>query len=112
MSTEILREQLYHLPTYLIDDRGSRPTGEISLFVRRLRLVQTPKATKIKAASDVWFFPDEDAMVAAIERYGLMELPAAADGDLTYVPGDFIVPGVRVEGEYGARIVAPEAVGA
>lgn len=105
--TEILREQLYHLPLFLIDNKWSKSTGECSLFVRRLRLVQTPKTTKIKAANNVWTFPDEDAMLAAIERYGLIELPEQADGDLTFVPGDFIVPGVKVEREYGAKIVAP-----
>ena len=104
---EILREQLYHLPLFLIDNKWKNSTGECSLFVRRLRLVQTPKRTWIKCANDVWAFPDEDSMLTAIERYGLIELPEQANGDLTFVPGDFIIPGAKVEREYGTRIVAP-----
>jgi hypothetical protein len=59
------------VPLFLIDNKWANSTGECSLFVRRLRLVQTPKRTWIKCANDVWTFPDEDSMLAAIERYGL-----------------------------------------
>lgn len=104
---DILREQLYYLPVYLIDDKQPDASGWCSLFVRRLRLVQTSKTVRIRCASDVWFFPNEDSMIDAIEQYEMRELPPEADADHTYVPGDFVVPGVRAEREYGVRIVAP-----
>jgi hypothetical protein len=107
--SETLREQLYHGHLYLIDDRPPNATGDCSLFVRRLRLVRTPKGNlHVKIAADVWTFPDEDSMLAAIERYDLHELPEKADGDPLFVPGDFAIPGAKVEREYGTRIVAPE----
>jgi hypothetical protein len=109
--TEILREQVYYLPTFLIDNKWAKSTGECSLFVRRLRLVQTPKSTKIKVANDVWTFADEESMADAIDRLSLVEMPKDAENDLTFVPGDFVVPGVKVEREFVKRIEQPaEAV--
>lgn len=107
--SETLREQLFYGNLYLIDDKPPNATGDCSLFVRRLRLVRTPKGKlHVKIASDVWTFPDEDSMLAAIERYEMRELPEKADGDPWFVPGEFVVPGAKVECEYGVRIAAPE----
>lgn len=107
--SETLREQLYHGHLYLIDDKPPRATGDCSLFVRRLRLVKTPKGKlHVKITADVWTFPDEESMLAAIERYDIRELPEKADGDPLFVPGEFVVPGAKVEREYGKKIDAPE----
>jgi hypothetical protein len=107
--SETIREQLYHGFLYLIDDKPPNATGDCSLFVRRFRLVRTPKdKLHIKIAADVWTFPDEESMLAAIERYDIRELPEKADGDVLFVPGEFVVPGAKVEREYGKKIAAPE----
>lgn len=107
--SETLRERLFYGYLYLIDDKPPNATGDCSLFVRRLRLVKTPKGKlHVKIASDVWTFPDEESMIAAIERYDMHELPEKADGDQWFVPGEFVVPGAKVEREYGVRIAAPE----
>lgn len=107
--SETLRERLYHGYLYLIDDKPPNATGDCSLFVRRLRLVKTAKGNlHVKIAADVWTFPDEDSMLAAIERYDIKDLPEKADGDPWFVPGEFVVPGAKVDREYGVRIAAPE----
>ncbi len=47
---------------------------------RMQRCSCTPKGNlQVKIAADVWTFPDEDSMCAAIERYGIKELPEKAD---------------------------------
>lgn len=74
---EEIEECWVYAPTYLTDDKGPNPTGEVSLFVRRYRLLRMPKGQLIvRFLQDVWGFTDSDAMVARIEDEGLAEMPA------------------------------------
>ncbi len=85
------------MPLYLIDDKGAEPTGEVSLFVRSYRLRDRKSGPVLQVALDVWTFPDEAAMVAAIEANGLQELPSEADTHALYVPESLVIDGMKVE---------------
>lgn len=101
--SRVLREAVYYLPTYLIDDKPPNPTGECSLFVRRYRMIELASGKrKLAVLRDVLTFSDADAMVAVIEGHALKELPGEADAQPLFVPVEFRrFKRARVEPEFG-----------
>jgi hypothetical protein len=86
VARELLYERTYYLPRYLVDDKWRDSTGECSLFVRRFRLYRTRKL-RLEITTDVWTYPNAEAMVEAIEHSHLRPLPAEAEADRLYLPG-------------------------
>lgn len=82
--TEFLADRWYYEPTYI-----EGKTGQLALFVRRIAVTETLAGNRrLRHGADVWTFPTEAEMVAAIEDNDLQELPADAAGDRQWTPED------------------------
>lgn len=94
MPATVVKDETFYTPTYLTDPQD----GKVSLFLRRLELRERVKSGPlVKCYQDVVHYPDEQAMVAAIELHGWEELPAEAESDLLFVPDGWAPPEVPVE---------------
>ena len=88
--SEVVRDQLYYLGTYLKDDKYEPTTGTCTLLTRRFYVTRSPKGNlRLHRKTEAVEFPSEDAMVEAIEDGGWIELPEEADGNPSYVPEEF-----------------------
>lgn len=97
--SEILKECWVYAPVFLTDDLHPDSDGSVSLFVRRYRLVRTPKGKLVvRFLKDVLSFENEDAMVAKIDADKFKEMPDDEPG-AGYVP-------TLILAEYTARIAA------
>jgi hypothetical protein len=87
MSTLIL-DKTYYAPVFFRDNRLSRTPDRVTLLIRRYRVTQGPKQRRLKIDTDAKVWPNEDAMVADLERLDWTELPDEADGNPRYVPDE------------------------
>jgi hypothetical protein len=93
---DLVHEGTGYLGTFFRGEYGdaSRPEDQRSpkcvLLTRHYRLTRSASGKlNVHVKTDGHEFPDEAAMVAAIEGGGWFELPAEADGNPQYVPPEF-----------------------
>lgn len=105
MPVTTVKDEVFYTPTYLCENPLDAPiSGKVSLFLRRLELRERQKSGPlIKSYLDVVYYPDEEAMGHAIELHGWQEMPAEAEGDLTFVPEGWAPKGVPVERGFNWR---------